>query len=527
VLSVATPIWLLGLAVIPLVWWLHRLGDPDAAVPVSAAFLFYGQADETNTRHRLPRANPLWILRAALLSLLVLALAGLSLPRNPERHLTVWFDDSLSMRASEAGLSRTAIAARRLGEALDEADPTTVRVRALGDHRREFDVSAPAGESRIAAIAGWAETLDPGTPEIPFALPPETEHWLVSDGADQQVNAWIGDARFSRRIAVGSATENAAVTALMARRALPRSELPYGSVRVRNLGAADNRRTLTVRADGEIILDEDVSITPGGSIVRSFRLPADAARVVARLRPDDALALDDTLEIALDGLRPVVVDFDDRCGSHFRSALSANPGLDVRAGSGGETALTVRCAPSPDPPPPPSISVHTAIDYQPATGPAQWHRAVPELSGMSLDPSWLLLNPESAPPLSDQTLLSSPGTGLSLIDLQAGAIDVFLNFVSAPLVERPEYPLLVNALVELALERPVLDPVIRTARTPAESRIARQPEPGHSASPAPVEQAGADLTPHLVGLALLLLLADVLVSLPAGARAGRASRDPA
>ena len=48
-LSVAAPFWLAGLAVIPLVWWLHRLGDPNAAAPVSAVFLFSTQADETKT----------------------------------------------------------------------------------------------------------------------------------------------------------------------------------------------------------------------------------------------------------------------------------------------------------------------------------------------------------------------------------------------------------------------------------------------------------------------------------------------
>ena len=113
-LSVAAPIWLVGLAVIPLIWWLHRLGDPDAAAPVSAAFLFHTQADEAKTSHPLPRANPLWILRAALLSLLVLALARLTWTLDSERHITVWFDDSLSMHAYEDERPRTAIVHPRM-----------------------------------------------------------------------------------------------------------------------------------------------------------------------------------------------------------------------------------------------------------------------------------------------------------------------------------------------------------------------------------------------------------------------------
>jgi len=301
-LSVAAPIWLTGLAVIPLIWWLHRLGDRDAAPPVSAAFLFYTQADETKTSHTLPRANPLWILRATLLSLLVLALTRLTWTLDSERHITVWFDDSLSMHAHEDERPRTAIAARKLGAALDEADPAKVQIRLLSDHRLQFDASALAGEPRAAAIARWADSHRPGSPQIPFTLPRVTENWLVSDGADRRVNAWMDDAVFSRTIAVGSETENAAITAIMARRSLQQTTLHHGSVRVHNLGAADSKRILSVRADGQVILNEDIEITPGGAIYRSFRVPADTALVVATLLPGDALVLDDTLEIALDGL---------------------------------------------------------------------------------------------------------------------------------------------------------------------------------------------------------------------------------
>ena len=88
-------------------------------------------------------------------------------------------------------------------------------------------------------------------------------------------------------------------------------------------------------------------------------------------------------------------------------------------------------------------------------------------------------------------------------------------------------PLLVNALVELALARPVLDPVLRVTRPPAESRIARQLESGNLPALAVIRQASIDLTPYLLFLALLLLLADVLVCLPAGTLGGWAPRGSA
>jgi hypothetical protein len=514
VLSVAAPIWLIGLVAIPLIWWVHRLGDPDTATPVSAAFLFHSRADETTTSHALPRAHPRWILRATLFSLLVLALARLTWPLHPERHITVWFDDSLSMDAQEHEQPRIAIAARSLGAALDDARPAKVEIRVLSDHRKQFDASTLTGESRATAIARWVQSQGPGSPRIPLTLPAQTENWLASDGADRQINAWVDNTVFSRGFTVGSETENAAITALTARRALKQTTQHHGSVLVHNLGAADSKRTLTVRADDQVVLNEDIEITPGGEIYRSFPVPANAAQLVASLLPVDILALDDTLKIALDELRPVVVDFDSRCGPRLKDALKAHPGLELLEGSKRGNELAVRCAPSPRPSTAPSILVHTAFDYQPVTGPVQWPGSVPGLNGMYLDPSWLLVKPGSARPPSDRTLLSAPDMGLSLINAQAGAVDVFLDFESAPFVERLEYPLLVNALVELALARPVLDPVVRVTRNLAESRIARLPEPGVIASPAPLIRTGIDLAPYLLGLAALLLLADILISLP-------------
>jgi hypothetical protein len=526
-LSVAAPLWLIGLAVIPLIWWLHRFGDSDAATPVSAAFLFQSQLDETKTSHTLPRANPLWILRAILVSLLVLALARLNWTQDPERHITVWFDDSLSMHAHEDKQKRTAIAAQRLGAALDEADPAEVRIRLLSDHLKQFDASTLTGKTRAATIIRWLDLHRPGSPQIPFSLPRETENWLVSDGASSRVNAWMGDAGFSHTIIVGSETENTAITAVMARRALLQTTRHHGSVRVHNTGSANSKRTLSVRADDQAILDEEIKITAGRSIYRSFRVPADTSLLVAKLLPGDALSPDDILEVDLEGLRPVVVDLDSRCGPHFSGALNAHPGLEIHTEIEQEATLMVQCTPSPEPSTVPTIFVHTARDYQPVTSPVRWHQSIPGLSGMTLDQSWLLINSDSARPPSDLTLLGSADMGLSLIDVRAGAIDVFLNLETAPIVERLEYPLLVNALIELALTRPVLDPVVRTSRNLAESRIARQPEPGTIASPTAAMHARVDMTPYLLILATLLLLADILISFPAGTPLGRASRGSA
>jgi len=412
---------------------------------------------------------------------------------------------------------RTAIAAQRLGTALDEAGPAKVEIRMLGDHLEKFDASSLTGESRAEAISRWSGLHIPGSPRIPFTLPRESENWLVSDGTDQIVNTWMRNAGFSRTIAVGSLTENTAITAVMARRALQPETPHHGSVWVTNMGSGNSIRALTIRVDGQIIVSEDIEIAPGGETYRSFGVPTGTAVVAATLLPADALALDDTLEIALGSLRPVAVDFNKLCGSHFSAAMNAHPGLELHTGAEQKPELTVRCTPFPRPLASASISVHTGNNYEAITGLVEWHQPIPELSGMFLDRSWLQINKDSAPPLSDRTLLSAPDMNLSLIDAQAGVVDVFLDLESAPIVERLEYPLLVNTLVELALARPVLDPVVLATRNPAESRIDRQSVADITASPVAVPQVRTDLAPYLLAMAALLLLVDIILSLQEGA----------
>ena len=101
---------------------------------------------------------------------------------------------------------------------------------------------------------------------------------------------------------------------------------------------------------------------------------------------------------------------------------------------------------------------------------------------------------------------------LSLLDLQAGSLNVFMDVQSKSIAEDSLYPLLINALVERALGRAVLDPVARTERQLGDSSIARQALPEPAVAPSVGTRAGTDLAPYLVALAMLLLMADILLS---------------
>lgn len=509
------PAWLTGLIVIPIVWWVHRRGEPEGAANVSAAFLFAAPAGESETGHSLPPANPLWILRATLLGLLVLALAQ-PLWTRPVRHITVWFDDSLSMRAEEADGMRYAVGARSLDAALAEVGATDARLRSLTGLREPLAVGASAGPERVAAIERWAASGVTGSLRMPVAFPRTTENWLVSDGADARLGRWLAEAPLAHIITVGAETENVAITRLMGRRSLQQDNVLEISVLVQNLGVQATDRTLGLQVGGRLLRSEDVRIAAGEVTHRGFQVPAGSADVIAWLSPEDALIQDDKLELNLDALRPVVVGLDARCGSRLGAALRANPGLEVRSATARDRSLAVDCSGSPTPSSLPSLFVADGDDFVPVTSRLRWHRSIPGLSELPLEQMPLRVNAESARAPSDITLLSALEPQLSLLDLQAGSLNVFMDMQSGSIAEDSRYPLLVNALVELAMGRAVLDPVVRTERHPGDSSIARQTLPEPTAAPTVDTTAGTELTPYLLALAVFLLVADILLSLGLG-----------
>ena len=102
-----------------------------------------------------------------------------------------------------------------------------------------------------------------------------------------------------------------------------------------------------------------------------------------------------------------------------------------------------------------------------------------------------------------------------------GIVDVFIDLESPALVRRPVYPLLVNGLLELALGRTLLDPVVAAERDVRESTIEPRLKNWHrsEAMQLPDRYAGTRLAPWLTVLAALLVLIDtVLLGRPPAGR---------
>lgn len=67
------PLWSLLLLLVPLIWWLHRRGQQQAVIEVSALFLWRNTPG--TAAGILRHSHPDWLLRAAVVSLLGLSLA--------------------------------------------------------------------------------------------------------------------------------------------------------------------------------------------------------------------------------------------------------------------------------------------------------------------------------------------------------------------------------------------------------------------------------------------------------------------
>lgn len=68
-----TPLWFAGLITLPLIWWLHRRPHKEDDIPVSSLLLWRHSNATLSSKTGRALTDPLWWLRAALITLLILA----------------------------------------------------------------------------------------------------------------------------------------------------------------------------------------------------------------------------------------------------------------------------------------------------------------------------------------------------------------------------------------------------------------------------------------------------------------------
>lgn len=510
----AAPLWLAGLVVVPLIWWLHRLRQPQQAIPVSALFLWQGSPADPGAGPVPQHSDPRWLLRALLYTVLLLVLADPGLPgRQP---LTVWFDVSASMQARENGTSRMSLAIAKLLTALRQrAAGDSITVRPLGNPAAALQLPAARPGQWRDLLADWAATVRQDTPRRPASLPAGEEHWVVTDGSDPELNAWLASSPASRVIRVGDNTANSGLVRLALRRSLESPQRLLGLLSMHNYGPAAVERRLEVLADGQPIHTTAVMLEAGQTRHHDFSLPATRGVLQARLTPADALPSDDRLLLARDAFQPVAVSAGDGCNDRLRDALAAHPGLALRdrgaADDSGGRALLLDCGGRASVHNAPVLVTHPGASYVPVGEAPHWHARAGRLRDLWLDAQWLAVNPSATADGRRLPLLSAGPTPLLLADDLPGRIDILIDLENPALARRPEYPVLLGGLAGLALGRDLLDPVVVARHDPRESAI--RPTLAASAEAAtrlPGKSHGrSDLAPHLIVVAMLLLLADL------------------
>lgn len=518
-LELGTPLWLLGLALIPLVRWLHRFHDSPRVQPVAALFLWRNAPHPAAAGRRRDRPDPRWRLRALVLACLAVALSAPSWQWPRATPLVIWVDDSLSMFAVENGVPRIRNGLERALAAAASAGRDAIVLRSLGDAAASLRLDADTRTNWPAALDQWVRVRGPVAPPLPAVMLGNAEHWLVSDGADGRLSDWLARAPVTRVIQTGRGTENAALTRLSVR---PSPRPPHrlqALATVINTGNARARRSLAVMTGTAVVREWQLDLAPGQAASRQLELPAnEAPQLVARISPGDALALDDVAALDLGSMARVPVAAVGQCSRPLRSALEAHPRL-VMIEQPARAALAVYCA-TDDPQPVSPAIVLTA-------SPRTWAIDVPVTPAAGVDPArwpylaagWLrtgTLQPAGAP------LLHAGSRVLVAAREHRGARIVEVGFdITAPeLVRRPQFPALIDALVREALGRELLADAVSMARAPTESRITPVPlTPGMAHS-----RAGGSGTLPLAGFfafaAVLLLVVDLWHSRRAAGAAG-------
>ena len=524
-LSWVTPFWLLGLALLPVIRWLHRGGRQRRVVPVPHLGLWQGSnASQPHAGQRQP-PDPAWRRRALLTALLFIALAE---PQLPQRHpaVTLWVDDSLSMLTREHPVSAGLTSTREpvgsdeqrdtrlvagLAQArtqLDQIAHGEVAVRTLSDPWRYLGTFSDAVVATLVAGAGQKEPVAP-----PAALlRPDSLHWLVTDGADAALFEWPDGRRPDRIIQVAEVSRNVGLERLSARRNPDDPEKIDLLLKVTNGGTATETRAAVIATDAGDMARSTHRLEPGASAFVSATIPASAG-VRATLQPGDALAEDDEIALDLAPLRRRRVAIDSNCPTALVAAVGAHPALALapETATGVEAVLncgTRRAGNS-------VATIRVLADRTPTqpAGPVKWSSTVAESRRIRLDAGRLQVGAQLQARPVDTVILAMGDE--PVIVSRAGApklIESSLDFGLPGIMPRPELPLLVNLMFEQLFGSGLLDEITIANRGPVAVMVAPKTVMGPIAVAQRTSESPAlsDWTRPLLVAALLVLLWEIV-----------------
>ena len=526
----ATPLFLLGLLALGVHLALYCLRTRHPPRPVSSLMLWRG-ATRTSSEGRslrIPRLPPLFFLEMLALAALALAAATPFLRRGGSPAPTVVLDPSLSMSArasdGEAFHNRAADALRR---ELRHGRPPFVRLIAA-------DPDAPRLVGLLSPDEAVAYVRDPahftaGSDTLPGAL--RLADRLRAPGSpilcltDHDVPNLDLPAE-ARLLAFGEPLPNASIS--YASRAPSETGTDALLVRVRCSPAVSTPPALALSANGESPITGGVhpDPVPGPSSPRedfTYRavLPPGTGTIRLSL-PADALAADNTLELAAPDLPtvPIALDLSNPALSNCvvravrATGLGALRPVTVWPGEPGSLLVTDRAT---VPPPPHDLSILHLVPpgdgRRLSAAPPLVETAHPLLEG--LDFSGLAWSVGDAP-LPGTPLVSSgitPVLSLERPDTALPASALHLRSTATdPFFRSPAWPSLVwNLLHRIALDHAAVPPQVHHGTRESDLSACASATRSGPAAPLSAENAVSLLPTSLAALLVFALLAARLL----------------
>lgn len=356
-MSLAAPLFLLGLALLALPFWLHRLTAQQSDRRSFSSLMFMQQGQEQRLVRR--RLRHPWLLAMKLLAISI-AVTAFARPlvesaktsHTAERitlHVLV-VDISLSMGIGDRWQRARAQAATVIS-GLGRGDEVMLVAAAQG-----LDVLVGPGRNTGAVESALARVA-PGDERLVFAgllrrvastARAVTESdvamhlHLVSDFQASAAAVRFGDLPAGEGVAftlhdVAAQREDNWVVEQI--RTFSGARSNRVEVAVRSFARTDAERRVELALGGEIVGTSALHIPAGGRAVHQFtgiEAPRGDSRIEAVLAPSDALAADDRRRAVManreaEKVLVMVRESSGADGLYFRAALEASPELGVRA----------------------------------------------------------------------------------------------------------------------------------------------------------------------------------------------------
>ena len=513
----SSPLWLLALTVLPLIWWLHRFQAPSNALPVSSLLYWKSLAVNANAIKRGAKTDPLWRLRAIITSLLIFSAAEPLWIENAQHNIHVWFDDSFSMQTRENHADRTRLAIDGLLTRLKSLETVQAKIYSLSDPTYTPLLLETGSEAVWRnKLNNWLKIRSTEM-QLPLASQwsTEDEHWLVTDGADQKLNDWLTTSPIHQLIQVGQEAENSAITLLSIRPRLNESRSWNGLIQLNHYGIKPTERTLALVSGNHKLKQWTVTLKPEQSYYIDFEIELDSLpeqQLYIRFISPDVLPQDD--QLSLFPIIQVPTRIQGSCPQALIVAINAHPFLNTSVSGSSKVELNIICGDEVSSQPSKVLRFHQSTHPEKIDSAAVWLKSAGELGNLFLQQSWLGYVVNNHKPINSYPVLIADKTSLiTLTESPQRTLDCYLDMNGADFIHRPEYPVLVAGLIDQTLDRAILDNILIAERVGNESRIKplpiKQLVPINSMENQTIE---FDFTPYLIIMVSILLLVDKWLS---------------